>query len=441
MKRLHYLDAEKSVLAAVLIGGDDVLDRVELDADEFFDTRHRAIFSAMRQLRAANKTASDPQLIEGELGSKSDAIGGLAYLSELVIQGSVPDRVEEYGALVRRSAITRAAVKALSDLQACDLEGGELLNRILETSNGLSRVMEDSAVSMPIAVRDALLEIDSAMNQEGATWGLPTGFDVLDAILGGIQIGVVTIVAGRPSMGKSALARSLADNVNRLGDCGVHVFTPEDSRKTYALRTLSDHSRVSLEKIRALEIKQGEFGTLQRAARELWERKNWLIDDTAGVSSDDIALRVRKHKRANNTKLVVVDYVQLLREKRVPLSDPQRHVAIASQNLVQLARSEEVAVLLLSQLSRECEKREDKRPLLSDLRQAGELEQDAEAVLMVYRDDYYDDESERPGVTEVLVRKNKNGRTGPAELAWDAETATHRPLTRRDDDYEERRWQ
>jgi replicative DNA helicase len=432
VRRLHHIDAERAVLSCALIGGNDVLDSIAIDPDEFYDLRNRVVFVAMQSLRGENKPAGDLQLLEDRLGDQLNAAGGLEYLVNLASNaGAVSSNVEHYQQLIRRSALTRATIKALAELQASDLEGPDLLGLVLEVVGGLSKTMDDPAVTIGQAAKEAFLRFGKARDGGGA-WGLRTGFDVLDKVLGGLQPGTISIVAGRPSMGKSALARSIANNANIHNEsCGVHVFTPEDSRTTYALRQLADSAKVPLERIRALKVNNGEFLRLRDAASSLVRRAGWMIDDSAGISSEDIALRVRKHKRPNNTRIVVVDYVQLLRERRIPMTDPQRHIAVASQNLLKLARTEDVAVLLLSQLSRACDSRDDKRPMLSDLRQAGELEQDAESVMMVYRDEYYyREKSESPGITEVLIRKNKNGQTGVVDLAWDAPTATHRPLAR-----------
>lgn len=430
MRRLHYLEAEKAMLGGIMIGGDEALDRVLIADRDLFDMRHRAILQAMRRLRARSVPCGDLQLLEGELGAQALAIG-LGYLAVLANSGSAA-LVEQYAELVRRAAMTRNILRTLDELRDGREEGDALLGKMLEGLSGLLRDIETTAVPMSEAVREACRELMAAQDA-GGVWGLPTGYDALDDILGGLQVGVVTIVAGRPSMGKSAIARSIAESYNRVAGGGVHVFTPEDSRRTYALRALSDESRVSLECIRALKLSQGDFGQIVRAADSMAQRTTWLIDDTAGLSSNDIAMRVRRHARENGTKLVVVDYVQLLREDGVPAHDKRMQVELAAENLVKLARSEGIAVLLVSQLSRECEKRDDKRPMLSDLRESGALEQLAEAVLFVYRDEVYnagEDWCEK-GITEVLVRKNKNGRTGAAKLAWHAETATHRPLSYR----------
>lgn len=429
MRRLQYSEAERALVCAVMLGGDAVLDRMLVEPEEFYDPRSREVFSAMRALRARGNPPGDVKLLEVEIGPRMQAIGGLGFFAELVSDTHASlDHVEHYESLVRKAALTRRTITTLSELQTSDLEGTELVARVLEQTSLLARLTDDPAVTIGEAVKEAFSMLAEA-RKSGRTWGLTTGFDDLDKAIGGLQYSVLTILAGRPSMGKSALARSIAANANLKADAGIHVFTPEDSRRTYAMRQMSDESRVTLENLRSLRISDTEFQQVQRAAGDLWRRRNWLIDDTAGLSSTDIAMRVRKHKRDNNTKLVVVDYAQLIREPGVALGDKRMQVEIAAENLAQLARSEGVALLLLSQLSRECEKREDKRPMLSDLRESGALEQLAEAVIFVYRDEYYNPDSSAAGMSEAIVRKNKNGACCTVKLKWDANTATHRPYS------------
>lgn len=436
MRQLHNDDAEKGILASVLLVGEPALDQALVDPSEFFNMRHRAIFSAMQELRAEGRPPGDVQLLCDALGSRLEACGGLDYLVGLLERRFVTDHVANYAQLVRRAAMTRNVLATLAELQSSDLEGVELLGRVLESVSTLARGIDDAAVTIGEAVREAYTALTAALDRKeetgSATWGIPTGFSQLDLILGGIPREVVTIIAGRPSHGKSALARSIADNANLLSaDCGVHVFTPEDSRKTYALRQISDVGRISLAQMRGLRIDRAMLAKISRAAGEIYPRTGWLIDDTSGIGSAEIAMRVRKHKRENRTGLVIVDYMQLLRERGVPLYDKTTQVAVAAENLQELARTEKVAVIGVSQLNRDCEKRDDKRPILSDLRQAGELEQIADNVVFVYRDEVYDRDTDEKGITELLIRKNKNGPTGRVKLAFDEETATHRELSSR----------
>jgi replicative DNA helicase len=231
-------------------------------------------------------------------------------------------------------------------------------------------------------------------------------------------------------MGKSSLARGIADAVHATG-AGVHAFTPEDNAQTYALRALSGRSGVAIEAMLGLRVREAELSRISEACDDYSSATRWLVDDTAGLGSAELAARVRRHRRENDTQLVVVDYLQLLHEPNVPAHDLRVQVEQATRNLVALARTERVAVLALSQLSRRCEERPDKRPTLADLRESGALEQAAEAVMMVYRDDVYNAGAE-PGVTEVILRKNKNGRTGVVRLFFNLATTTFSDLSARE---------
>lgn len=421
------------MIAAVLVGGDDVLDRITIDDADCHHLRHREILSAMRRLRARGEPAADPQLIEVELGNRFEACGGHAALGDLVSNTSFSvDTIEHYARLVREASVTRNVVATLAEIQSSDLSGYDMLSTLLERVSSLSQSIDDPAVTMGEAVKETFRDLHERVQLKEktghATWGIRTGFSSIDTAIAGLQLGVVTIIAARPSMGKSALARSIAYGAHLVNDdCGAHIFSCEDSRRAYALRQVSDSSGVSLTKLRDLTFSTKDLSDIARAADELAPIDKWIIDDTNGISADDVAMRVRKHKRRINTKVVVVDYAQLLRDKTVSAGDKQAQVEVGAEKLLSLARSENIAVVLLSQLNRDCEKRDDKRPMLADLRASGALEQIAETVIMLYRDDYYHDDSEEPNTVEAIVRKNKNG-VAPVtcKLHWDGKTATMR---------------
>lgn len=238
-------------------------------------------------------------------------------------------------------------------------------------------------------------------------------------------------------MGKSSFARTIADNVSAAG-LGVHVFSLEDSATSYVYRCLSDHSNVELQRIRAMQVTRPEVVSMVRAAQDI-SRQNWVLDDSAALTATEIGIRVRRHKPRANTKVVIVDYVQLMRSRSARVRNKGDEVAEAAEGLAEIARKENVAVVVLSQLSRQCEGRDDKRPMLSDLRETGVIEQIADTVLFVMRPEQYldpdsEDQVERNeyarwhnrGIT--IVAKNKHGPTGQAELAFHAKTATYREL-------------
>lgn len=433
MKQLHHTLAERSLIAAVL-RDDTLLDRVDLPSDasrEFHDMRHGAVWRALHVLHVGKKPVGDPALIIDALGGEAEAVGE-EFVLDLFCASTDIDNAAHYAEQIREAALTRRVLAELGELRTNDLGGSDLVAAALQRLSGLGgQRAPDAGVPMSRLAQDVLNDVVAAqVRQEigGGTWGLPTGLPELDGILGGLQRGVVTILAGRPSMGKSSLARTLADNVAGVAGCGgAHVFSLEDSRRAYAIRVLSDRSRVPLRQIRGLSLKSHALADLQHAATDLGDRANWIVDDSTGLSASQIAMRVRRHKDALKTAIVVVDYVQLLREPTAR-GDKRREVDTAMEGLVDLARKEDVALVLLSQLSRKCDERDDKRPLLSDLRESGTLEQGADAVLFLYRPDVYGEQ----GPAELIVRKNKHGQQGTVKLSFDGPTATYRALEWRD---------
>ena len=424
--------AERALIGAALLRG-EVRDLCAVPAEDFFSPRNGEIWRAMGRLRAQT-TAIDPLTIHDELGDRAEACGGFSYISDCLREVPTADNADHYARLVTDAALDRRIREGLASLLASESEGRDLLGEALARLSSIEVLDADSAVPIGTATREAILDLYAGLQRieagEPASWGLPTGFPVLDAALGGIQPGVVTILAGRPSMGKSSLARSIADSVAAAGH-GVHVFSLEDSRRAYALRVLADHSRVDLHRLRGLDLRQGEMDPITAAGNDLMQRTGWFLDDTSSISSAEVALRVRRHKSVNKTRMVVVDYVQLMRERDARAGDKKTATELALAGLCDLARRENMAVLLLSQLSRECERRDNKRPLLSDLRETGELEQAADAVLFLYRDEVYDPSSRDKGIAECLVAKNKHGKTGILRLHWDGPTASLRPLVER----------
>ena len=420
---MHHSDsAEKSVLGAVLLRN-DAFYRVPLQVHDFFDPRHRELWGAMQRLVASRKPI-DPELLFAELGDRFDAV----TVSECVSLVPTADNVEFYAEEVSRLALTRRVRLACSELAHSQLEGEELLQRALEVVTKLGARRTDGAVPMSDLAPKTLEQLVEQIAKRGqgdlTAGGLSTGLTALDEFLGGIKQGVVTVLGGRPSMGKSALARTIAQAVVEAGG-GVHVFSLEDVGSAYTLRALSDVGRVDLHRLTTLQLAPGDLGKLDHAARDLGRHTRWLIDDVAGVSAAQIGMKVRRHITENQTRLVVVDYVQIMREPETRRGEKRVQVAASVEGLHELARRENVAVLLISQLNRKLEERDDKRPQMSDLREAGELEQIADAVLFCYRDEIYNREGPK-GRAEVIIAKNKHGRPGSVTLVWDAATATYR---------------
>lgn len=445
----HDANAEAAVLGAVILRN-DALAQVELRPDEFYDPRHREVFTAVRALQGRKKPI-DPVTLEAELtrDGKLAAVGGLSFLSELMDSVPTADNVEHYAALVADAALKRRVIVAASELAARgfreDVSGEELLGDFHSAAGRIEQPTRDTAMAMREIALETYRELERALaardRGEQPDVALATGIATLDALLnGGFPRGNMHIVAARPSMGKSALARGIAASVNERG-AGVHVFSTEDKRGSYVRRQLADDADVDLGRLTAVNVDRIEWGRVVAASDSLMHRERWLIDDARGISIADIALKVKRRRKENRTELVVIDYAQLLVGERGAKYESREHqVSEIAKKAARLAGDENVVVLLLSQLNRDSEKRDDKRPTLADLRGSGELEQAADVVLMLHRPEWYlqkqldagnanvDRQLELwRGKGQVLLEKGKNMRApNMTVLQWDAKSATYR---------------
>ena len=419
-------DAERAVVASVLLSADSY-DRAELDVADFRDWKHQAIWSAFGRLRTAGE-AIDPVTVDIALGERSAAVGGLVYLVEVAGDVSRLDvtssNVESYARAVRDAALTRRIHEAVRGALSSGLEGEELLGACYAAvTSAESRARDDARIIGDVVAdraREIVRQAVARENGETIATGITTGLADLDwAMSGGLATGAITVLGGRPSHGKSALARSIADGASRAG-YPVHMFSVEDNRDTVADRMIADYGGINLQRLRTLDLSREDVAGLVAAAGRIQDRTNWLVDDAAGVTSAQIAMRVRRHKRTHGTRLVVIDYLQLLED---PGGTRLEALNGALRGLLALARTEDVAILLLSQLTR-APAREGRPPELHDLRETGDIEQVARAVLFVWQ--WTLKGSDEP-CAEVRVAKNKHGaRDLKVPLFWDGPTATYR---------------
>lgn len=417
----------------------------ELDPAAFGNSRHRLVLEAVLFLRGQSKRPTANLIFSllkewGKIGGWSELELAETYGKRSAMTRSTAN---DWATVVDYHA-TRRVVAALADIsgQAGVMGAEDLLGLAYEKLSALRVGRLEDASTIGDVVKGTLKDLharwEASERGEGSVYGIPTGLADLDELMGGISEGTVTIVAGRPSHGKSSLTRTIADNANRLG-CGVHVFSIEDRKGTYGMRLLADHARIDLGRLRVMKgVTRGELAGLSEAASKAFKRTNWLVDDSAGLTAAQIAMRIRRQKRTNQTRLVVVDYVQLIDDPRA--RDMKEQVGRAIKTLANVARDEGVAMVVLSQLSRDLEKREDKRPVLSDLRETGELEQVAESVVFIMQPTAYLDPNNKSHAEKLerwngrglaIVAKHKNSAKGQVELAWDAPTATYRDLDKR----------
>lgn len=448
------LDAEASVLGAVIIHTDplEALAAVpDLTPEDFFSPKHQSVFAAMRTVEARGG-AIDVVTLENELErvEKLESLGGVAFLGQLAATVPTALHLVEYATIVREHAQRRRLCVLMNEVlvKARDPERDtdELLSVAHEGLADIDHERPSDAMQIGDAVAlrwDECKELMAARERgELALSGYPTGVDTLDALIGGWQPGIVQVIAARPAMGKSSMALSGAAAASFAG-FGVHVFSQEDSRQAYTDRVLARHSLIPAETIRNASVTSSQIGSLVRAVGEYRGRKGWLVDFTGGLTAEQIIRRVRRHLRENRTQVVYVDYVQLV-AKRDPRQNENDALTEIMNQFATAAKQDHVSYVVLSQLNRELEKRNNRRPCMNDLRGSGGLEQAARIIVSLYRGSYYtpagptsrDDwdcacaanvekcqhtptREEWHRMAELGVIKNNNGRTGRVFATWE----------------------
>lgn len=412
------------------------LDLVTAEPGDFMSVKWRACFEALRELQSEYGEGVDPLVVFDRVKARVDGI----ELTDFVNLEASPVLIERYSDIVREHASKRRLRLGLSSVLH-ELERGATASEGLSmASRAISEATmgtPDAAIAIGDLVKQRFLELaeiaDRIASGDESAAGLATGHDRLDQVLGGLQPGIVTLLAARPAMGKSLLALCISNAVSKAGH-GVHIFSLEDTRASYADRVLSMGSQVNSKLIRSCNINQGQRLELQRAAERIVSRDNWLVDDRSGITAEEVVRCARRKRDRNGTKLVIVDYIQLIRGERG--QGPREKLSDAINCFGDAAKADGIAYLVLSQLNRSLESRDDKRPLLSDLKESGTLEERAKAVVMLYRPHVYGEKyasgqysgrqisGQRTGqpipehVIEMLVRKNSQGQTGTVLGTW-----------------------
>ena len=427
--------ALEAQLVGALLMGKQADAAWSLDAEDISSPAHREVYMAMRELWRAGRPHSDLGHLSDKLDGKLKLVGGPKGLKKMALLDSWDDSTLDIdgwvGLIKSRASTRRLREQILAALDSSDSEP-RLLDNVYAALGQHEGGHQGQAIGVGegslLAIEDVRSTLTSPPPPGWVTRdSIATGYPDLDA-LGGLLVGAVTIIAGRPSHGKSSLARGISANVARAG-LGVHTFSLEDPRGPFFRRQMSDMTGIDLTKLMTSRgLDAFDMGRLM-TAHETIKEWPWRVDDSAGLSASDIAMRVARERRRLDTKLVVVDYVQLMGGGPGG-GDRRAEVERAAEGLVRVARREGVAMVLLSQLSRSCEMREDKRPQLSDLRETGVLEQVASSAWFVYQPAMYarnEDERKRlESEAYVLIRKNKHGRVGEARMYWTGSTASYR---------------
>jgi replicative DNA helicase len=438
----HDIEAEKAVLSAILLDNDAIHAVVtEVREEDFYHPSHQMLYRSMVRLRDENQPVDLTTLaafLKGE--GLLESVGGAITLAEIADYEATPANIIHYAKIVRDRAIKRSLISTASEIVALGYEHGEPADTLLDEAEsrifGLSTEKANTSLSsISVEMHDAVDHIDMLMNRSGELTGLSTGYEMLDEITGGLQRGELFILAARPSMGKTALALNVGRNAAVDSDMKVAVFSLEMTTRSLVMRMLSSEAQVDFAAFRSGLISTDAHSRLMAAAGRLSDAKLW-IDDTGSASILEMRAKCRRLKSQHGLDLVIVDYLQLARGDRNTQSREQE-ISEISRGLKGLAKELDIPVMALSQLNRGPESRkEDKRPMLADLRESGAIEQDADIIGFIYRDIVYNKETEFENLAELIIAKQRNGPTGTVKLEFEGRYAQFRDWPVSDNPYE-----
>ncbi len=420
----HNLDAERSVLGSGLLSKEALSDVMEiLKPDDFYDGANKEIYTAMIDMFRENKSVDIVTVCE-ELKRRNvlEMVGGRSYVGTLSGEVPVTTNASEYAKIVAEKSSIRKLIHTSELIREKSFDENEEAKEIINfaekeiLSVAQERQRGDYSKLQDVLVTDIELINEAARNQDKII-GVPTGFKPFDSMTSGLQKSELVIVAARPAMGKTAFALNIALNAAVKHDASVLIFSLEMGKEQLGNRLLSMESRVEMENIKKGTLDNNDWDRIFLAVDNL-AKANVYIDDTPDLSVFEIKNKCRRLKAEKGLDLVVVDYLQLMKSEG-RAENRQQEISTLSRYLKLLAREMDCPVIVLSQLSRAPDQRPNHTPVLSDLRESGSIEQDADIVLFLYRDDYYaKEESEKPGICDVIIAKNRSGPTGNIELAW-----------------------
>jgi replicative DNA helicase len=424
----HNLEAERSVLGAILLNNDIFNLAVEVvDAPDFFRDAHRRIFEKMVQL-SNRGNAIDLVTLKEELGRSGelDEVGGPAYITALVDGVPRSTNVQHYARIIKEKATLRRLISSANKILTTAYEGEDEADEILDQAeHAIFAIADDKIRDGFVSLRDlahaSLDTIEKLHARKELITGVPTGFTDLDEMTSGLQPSDLLIIAARPSMGKTSLVLNIAQHVGTKTDMSVGVFSLEMSKEQLFLRMLTAEARIDAHRLRGGFLGERDWGKLSQAIGTLSEAKIF-IDDSPSIGVLEMRAKCRRLASEHGLNLVIIDYIQLM-QGRGKFENRTLELASISRSLKGLAKELNVPIVVLSQLSRAPEARSDHRPQLSDLRESGALEQDADVVVFIYREDVYADKNapaaaDNAGVAELIIGKQRNGPTGVVKLAF-----------------------
>lgn len=434
------IEAEQAVIGAIFLEPTALTLASEiLIPEDFYRAAHQKIFNAMLKLNDTGK-AVDLITVTEELAATKilEDIGGVSYLSE--VAGSVPTaaNIEYYANIVGEKALLRKLIRTATGIaQDGYTREDEVESLLSEAEKSIMEVAQRRNAGAFHNIKDVLVRtydnIETLHQRTGDVTGIPTGFAELDRMTAGFQRNDLIIVGARPSVGKTAFALNIAQNVAVKSGENVAIFSLEMGAEQLVMRMLCAEGNIDAQRLRTGSLTDEDWGKLTMAMGSL-SNAGIFIDDTPGVRISDLQAKCRRLKQEHGLGMILIDYLQLILGSGRGGENRQQEVSEISRSLKQLARELQVPVIALSQLSRGVEQRQDKRPMMSDIRESGSIEQDADIVAFLYRDDYYDKESENKNIIEIIIAKQRNGPTGTVSLAFVKEYNKFVNLERRFDD-------
>lgn len=417
------LEAEQSVIGSMMMDRAAIITASEtLVAEDFYHNQYAVLFESMIELFNENKPV-DFITLQNKLKEKElpPEISSLEYINDLVAAVPTSANVRYYADIVKDKAMLRRLIKVTETIQNECYAGNEDLETIFaNTEKNVFQILQsqDGGEFVPIRqiVINALERIEKASRIQGNVTGIATGFIDLDYRMSGLQPSDLILVAARPSMGKTAFVLNIAQYTAFHSELATAIFSLEMSKEQLVNRLFSLESRVDAQALRNGNLSDTEWEKLIEGAGTIG-RSNLIIDDTPGISINELRSKCRKYKLEHNIQLVIIDYLQLM-SGNGKTDSRQQEISEISRSLKALARELHVPVIALSQLSRAVEQRPDHRPMLSDLRESGAIEQDADVVMFLYRDDYYNKDTDRKNIAEVIIAKQRNGPIGTVNLVW-----------------------
>ena len=420
----HSIEAEQSVVGSMLMDKDAIVTAMEtVHGDDFYDRRYGVMFETMVELYSEGKPV-DLVTLQDRLREKNvpPEICSVEFIRDLITAVPYSSNVRQYARIVYEKAVMRRLIRTNEEIADTCYGGNEPLEVILEdTEKRIFDLLKDRSGGDFTPIREIALatleKIEQASRNKSAITGIPTGFTDLDYKLSGLQPSDLVLVAARPSMGKTAFVLNIAQYAALRKNYTVAIFSLEMSKEQLVNRLFAMESRVDSQALRTGNLSDTDWDKLVESVGIIGSSR-LIIDDTPGISVSELRSKCRKFKLEYGLDLIIIDYLQLMSGGKRSSESRQQEISEISRSLKAIAREIGAPVIALSQLSRAVEGRNDKRPMLSDLRESGAIEQDADVVMFIYRDDYYNKDTENPNIAEIIIAKQRNGPTGTVNLVW-----------------------